>query len=42
MRADLSQSPAPPPASWPDLIPQHPKDVLKGCVALKGDFLVVR
>ncbi|KAG2433756.1 hypothetical protein HXX76_008118 [Chlamydomonas incerta] len=28
--------------SWPDHIPQHPKDVLKGALALKGDVLVVR
>ncbi|GIL73545.1 hypothetical protein Vretimale_5243 [Volvox reticuliferus] len=30
------------PASWPDHIPQHDKDVLKGVLALKGDTMVVR
>ncbi|KAL6754676.1 prolyl oligopeptidase [Haematococcus lacustris] len=31
-----------PPSSWCDLIPEHPRDVLKSAVALKGDALVVR
>jgi hypothetical protein len=40
VRVDLS---APgPPSSWPDIIPQHPKDLLQSAVALKGDALVVR
>ncbi|EFJ43160.1 hypothetical protein VOLCADRAFT_119179, partial [Volvox carteri f. nagariensis] len=30
------------PATWPDHIPQHDKDVLKGVLALKGDTMVVR
>lgn len=30
------------PTSWPDVIPQHPKDLLQGAVALKGDRLVTR
>eukprot|EP00198_Chlamydomonas_reinhardtii_P004734 XP_001694070.1 predicted protein [Chlamydomonas reinhardtii] len=31
-----------PASSWPDHIAQHPKDVLRGALALKGDVLVVR
>eukprot|EP00878_Enallax_costatus_P029867 GHUV01032432.1.p1 GENE.GHUV01032432.1~~GHUV01032432.1.p1 ORF type:complete len:735 (+),score=227.44 GHUV01032432.1:207-2411(+) len=30
------------PSSWPDVIPQHPKDLLQSAVALQGDELVVR
>lgn len=30
------------PSTWPDLVPQHEKDVLKSAAALKGDNLVVR
>jgi prolyl oligopeptidase len=30
------------PSSWPDVIPQHAKDLLQSAVALQGDELVVR
>lgn len=40
MRAEL---PAPgPPASWADVVPHHPKDLLQSAVALKGDNLALR
>lgn len=29
-------------SSWPDIVPQHPKDVLKSAVALQGDNLVLK
>ncbi|GLC56852.1 hypothetical protein PLESTB_001156200 [Pleodorina starrii] len=38
--ADINS--AGPPSSWPDHVPQHDKDVLKGVLALKGDKMVVR
>lgn len=38
VKVDLA-SPGPP-ASWPDLVPQHEKDVLQSASALKGDNLV--
>jgi hypothetical protein len=31
-----------PPSTWKDLIPHHASDVLEGCVALKGDYLVAK
>jgi hypothetical protein len=31
-----------PSSSWADVVPQHPKDLLKSAAALKGDNLVVR
>lgn len=31
-----------PPSSWQDVIPEHKSDVLKSCVALQGDRLVVK
>jgi hypothetical protein len=38
-----AQLPAPgPPSSWPDVVPQHPKDLLQSAVALEGDNLVLR
>lgn len=46
VRADLDQAAADSssigPSSWPDVIPQHPKDLLQSALALKGDELVVR
>jgi prolyl oligopeptidase len=48
VRADLGQAAADSsssssgPSSWPDVIPQHPKDLLQSALALKGDELVVR
>lgn len=41
MSAQLSGASSGAPA-WKDIIPQHPKDLLKSAVALKGDFLLVR
>lgn len=40
VRADLRSPGAP--ASWPDVIPQHPADVLKGTSPVAGDKLIVR
>lgn len=46
VRADLGQaagsSSSSSPASWPDVIPQHPKDLLQSALALQGDELIVR
>ncbi|KIZ07661.1 prolyl endopeptidase [Monoraphidium neglectum] len=42
-RVVKAQLPAPgPPSSWPDVVPQHPKDLLQSAVALEGDNLVLR
>ncbi|GFR49589.1 hypothetical protein Agub_g11655, partial [Astrephomene gubernaculifera] len=40
VRIDDVMNPGPP-ESWPDHIPQHDKDVLKGALALQGDALVL-
>lgn len=40
--ADSSGSSSSSPASWPDVIPQHPKDLLQSALALQGDELIVR
>lgn len=40
MRADLGQGGSP--SSWPDVIPQHPKDLLQSALALEGDELIIR
>lgn len=40
VRAELGNPGAP--SSWPDVIPQHPKDLLQSAVALQGDELVIR
>lgn len=40
VRAELSKAGSP--SSWPDVIPQHAKDLLQSAVALQGDELVIR
>jgi prolyl oligopeptidase len=40
VRAELGNAGSP--SSWPDVIPQHAKDLLQSAVALQGDELVVR
>jgi prolyl oligopeptidase len=37
LSGDNSSAPA-----WKDILPHHPKDLLKSAVALKGDFLLAR
>lgn len=42
-RVVRAQLPQPgPPSEWPDVVPQHAKDLLQSAVALKGDNLVLR
>lgn len=38
IKVDLSSPGAP--SSWPDVVPEHEKDVLSSAIALKGDNLV--
>lgn len=40
VRADLAKGGAP--STWPDIIPQHHKDLLQSAVALEGDELIIR
>jgi hypothetical protein len=40
VRAELGKAGSP--SSWPDVIPQHAKDLLQSALALKGDELVIR
>jgi hypothetical protein len=43
VRAELADAAAAQdPKAWPDIIPQHEKDLLQSAVALKGDELVIR
>lgn len=43
LRVVRAELPAPgPPASWADVVPHHPKDLLQSAVALKGDNLALR